>query len=64
MCLAVVTRIWFNAVIILIISRFQLLQFHNWTVLATKCPMLYGRFDFAYDGQIKMLEYNADTPQD
>lgn len=26
-------------------------------------PMLYGRFDFAYDGQnIKMLEYNADTP--
>ena len=28
-----------------------------------KAPMLYGRFDFAYDGQnIKMLEYNADTP--
>lgn len=26
-------------------------------------PMLYGRFDFAYDGHhIKMLEYNADTP--
>ncbi|MFM6905752.1 MAG: glutathionylspermidine synthase family protein, partial [Acinetobacter tjernbergiae] len=26
-------------------------------------PMLYGRFDFAYDGcNIKMLEYNADTP--
>jgi glutathionylspermidine synthase len=26
-------------------------------------PMLYGRFDFAYDGQnIKLLEYNADTP--
>lgn len=26
-------------------------------------PMLYGRFDFAYDGRnIKMLEYNADTP--
>ena len=25
--------------------------------------MLYGRFDFAYDGEnIKMLEYNADTP--
>ncbi len=25
--------------------------------------MLYGRFDFAYDGRnIKMLEYNADTP--
>ncbi|RKG30240.1 glutathionylspermidine synthase family protein [Acinetobacter tianfuensis] len=29
----------------------------------SKSPMLYGRFDFAYDGQnIKMLEYNADTP--
>lgn len=26
-------------------------------------PMLYGRFDFAYNGhQIKLLEYNADTP--
>ena len=26
-------------------------------------PMLYGRFDFAYvDGQLKLLEYNADTP--
>lgn len=31
--------------------------------METKCPMLYGRFDFAYDGRnIKMLEYNADTP--
>ncbi|SDC03347.1 glutathionylspermidine synthase family protein [Acinetobacter boissieri] len=29
----------------------------------SKSPMLYGRFDFAYDGHtIKMLEYNADTP--
>ena len=26
-------------------------------------PALYGRFDFAYDGdQLKLLEYNADTP--
>lgn len=27
-------------------------------------PSLYGRFDFAYDGEghLKMLEYNADTP--
>ncbi len=26
-------------------------------------PMLYGRFDFAYStGDIKLLEYNADTP--
>lgn len=26
-------------------------------------PAIYGRFDLAYDGkQIKMLEYNADTP--
>lgn len=26
-------------------------------------PSLYGRFDFAYDGeQLKLLEYNADTP--
>jgi glutathionylspermidine synthase len=26
-------------------------------------PMLYGRFDFALvDGQLKLLEYNADTP--
>ena len=27
-------------------------------------PSLYGRFDFAYDGNgnLKMLEYNADTP--
>ena len=31
---------------------------------ATKAPSLYGRFDFAYDGQgpAKLLEYNADTP--
>lgn len=28
-----------------------------------QAAMLYGRFDFAYDGKnIKMLEYNADTP--
>ena len=33
---------------------------HSWKQNA---PMLYGRFDFAYDGRnIKMLEYNADTP--
>lgn len=33
---------------------------HSWKKQA---PMLYGRFDFAYDGKnIKMLEYNADTP--
>ena len=33
---------------------------HSWK---NQAPMLYGRFDFAYDGQaIKMLEYNADTP--
>ena len=33
---------------------------HSWK---TQAPMLYGRFDFAYDGtNIKMLEYNADTP--
>ncbi|MGO9563153.1 MAG: glutathionylspermidine synthase family protein [Candidatus Korobacteraceae bacterium] len=26
-------------------------------------PAIYGRFDLAYDGnQVKMLEYNADTP--
>jgi glutathionylspermidine synthase len=26
-------------------------------------PTIYGRFDFAYDGHnVKMLEYNADTP--
>ena len=26
-------------------------------------PALYGRFDFAYDGEhLKLLEYNADTP--
>ncbi len=30
---------------------------------ASEPPMLYGRFDFAYvDGQLKLLEYNADTP--
>jgi glutathionylspermidine synthase len=31
---------------------------------AAKAPSLYGRFDFAYDGQgpAKLLEYNADTP--
>ncbi|HEX8400553.1 MAG TPA: glutathionylspermidine synthase family protein [Allosphingosinicella sp.] len=29
-----------------------------------QAPSLYGRFDFAYDGQgpAKLLEYNADTP--
>lgn len=33
---------------------------HSWR---HNTAMLYGRFDFAYDGrQIKMLEYNADTP--
>lgn len=33
---------------------------HSWQ---RNSQMLYGRFDFAYDGlQIKMLEYNADTP--
>ncbi|MBF7684803.1 glutathionylspermidine synthase family protein [Acinetobacter sp. B10A] len=33
---------------------------HTWK---TNAPMLYGRFDVAYDGHnIKMLEYNADTP--
>ncbi|QXF08335.1 glutathionylspermidine synthase family protein [Acinetobacter baumannii] len=33
---------------------------HSWK---QNTPMLYGRFDFAYDGRnIKMLEYNADTP--
>lgn len=33
---------------------------HSWH---NHAPMLYGRFDFAYDGRnIKMLEYNADTP--
>ena len=33
---------------------------HSWKQNAS---MLYGRFDFAYDGRnIKMLEYNADTP--
>lgn len=31
---------------------------------ARRDPSLYGRFDFAYDGQgpAKLLEYNADTP--
>lgn len=31
---------------------------------ADKAPSLYGRFDFAYDGQgpAKLFEYNADTP--
>jgi glutathionylspermidine synthase len=31
---------------------------------AKKDPSLYGRFDFAYDGQgpAKLFEYNADTP--
>ncbi|WP_293907504.1 glutathionylspermidine synthase family protein [Phenylobacterium sp.] len=31
---------------------------------AAKAPSLYGRFDFAYDGQgpAKLYEYNADTP--
>lgn len=33
---------------------------HSWK---NQAPTLYGRFDFSYDGQdIKMLEYNADTP--
>jgi glutathionylspermidine synthase len=29
-----------------------------------KAPSLYGRFDFAYDGDgpAKLFEYNADTP--
>jgi glutathionylspermidine synthase len=27
-----------------------------------KEPHLYGRFDFAYNGSVKLLEYNADTP--
>src|ERR1051325_5836585 len=31
---------------------------------AKKHPSLYGRFDFAYDGEgpAKLFEYNADTP--
>jgi len=30
---------------------------------ASEPPMIYGRFDFAWvDGQLKLLEYNADTP--
>lgn len=34
---------------------------HSWR---RRDPSLYGRFDFAYDGQgpAKLLEYNADTP--
>lgn len=33
---------------------------HAWE---TEPPSLYGRFDFAYDDQqLKLLEYNADTP--
>jgi glutathionylspermidine synthase len=34
---------------------------HSWE---NETPALYGRFDFAYngDGPPKMLEYNADTP--
>lgn len=33
---------------------------HSWDVDE---PTLYGRFDLAYaDGQIKLLEFNADTP--
>ena len=41
---------------------------HAWDIIAAswkrKDPSLYGRFDFAYDGQgpVKLLEYNADTP--
>ena len=33
---------------------------HTWE---SEPPAIYGRFDLAYDGnQIKLLEYNADTP--
>jgi len=33
---------------------------HTWE---TEPPAIYGRFDLAYDGtNIKLLEYNADTP--
>lgn len=41
---------------------------HAWDVVASswarRDPSLYGRFDFAYDGEgpPKLLEYNADTP--
>jgi glutathionylspermidine synthase len=41
---------------------------HAWSLVAESFlrgdPSLYGRFDFAYDGEgpPKLLEYNADTP--
>ncbi|MBY6241301.1 glutathionylspermidine synthase family protein [Methylosinus sp. Sm6] len=41
---------------------------HAWSLIAEsfarRDPSLYGRFDFAYDGEgpPKLLEYNADTP--
>ena len=41
---------------------------HAWDLIAASWkrqdPSLYGRFDFAFDGQgpAKLLEYNADTP--
>ncbi len=41
---------------------------HVWPLIRASAqrgePSLYGRFDFAYDGQgpAKLLEYNADTP--
>jgi glutathionylspermidine synthase len=41
---------------------------HAWDLIAEswhrRHPSLYGRFDFAYDGNgpAKLLEYNADTP--
>lgn len=41
---------------------------HAWDVVAEswrrRDPSLYGRFDFAYDGEgpPKLIEYNADTP--
>ena len=41
---------------------------HAWDIIAESWkrqdPSLYGRFDFAFDGQgpAKLLEYNADTP--
>ncbi|MBI3408340.1 MAG: glutathionylspermidine synthase family protein [Planctomycetes bacterium] len=41
-------------------------QFRPWIIQSWEAsePSLYGRFDFAYDGNgpPKMLEYNADTP--
>lgn len=51
-------------------NLFHKMGIPGWAVDAVKAtwesepPMLYGRFDFAYapDGQIKLLEYNADTP--